>query len=389
MKYLLWLLVLFTAAVAITLASHNAAYVLVVYPPYRIDMSLTLFVGLILLLLLAGYSMMRLLALAVSLPIHARQFRLERDRVKGRELLNEALNAFFEGRYASAERAAVKGMALGESSALHSIIAANSAHELREFEKRDEYLLMSESKDVGDATMRLMATSKFRLDQRDPEGAITALDKLRASGVKSHVGALSLELKAQQQAGRWDKVLDLVRELEKRAAIDVTVAAQLRQQAYLESLKTAKNAQEILAHWKKMPADFKRRGKIAAAAARALIRHDDCSFAQLILADSLNGQWDSELVAVYGDCLAGDVVDQIEQAEKWLNQHRDDAGLLLALGKLCLHQKLWGKAQNYFDASVSIAASEAAYLALAQLAQRLEKADEAQRYRQQAAALKK
>ncbi len=44
MKFLIWLLVLFAAAVAVTLAAHNAGYVLLVYPPYRVEMSLTLFV---------------------------------------------------------------------------------------------------------------------------------------------------------------------------------------------------------------------------------------------------------------------------------------------------------------------------------------------------------
>ncbi|MBW8078800.1 MAG: heme biosynthesis protein HemY [Gallionella sp.] len=389
MKYLLWLLVLFAAAVAVTTAAHNSAYVLLVYPPYRIDMSLTLFVCLILLLLLAGYSMIRLAMMAVTLPTYARRFREQRDHAKSQALLNDALNAYFEGRYAAAERAAVHAMALGDTTSLHPILAASSAHELREFDKRDQYLAMAEGKDAGDATMRLMATTKFMLDQRDPQAALAALEKLRASGVKSHLGALSLELKAQQQAGHWDEVLDIVKELEKRAAIDVTVAAQLRQQAYLESLRAQQSAGDVAACLKKIPAEFRRRGKVAAAAARALIQYGDGVLAQQILADSLNAQWDSELVALYGDCQTGDAVAQIEQAEKWLNQHRQDAGLLLALGKLCTQQKLWGKAQNYLDASVSVSPSHAAYTALGQLAERLGKSEETYRYYQQAMELKK
>ena len=389
MKYLLWVLVLFAAAVAVTTAAHNPAYVLLVYPPYRIDMSLTLFVCMILLLLLVSYSVIRLAMMAVTLPAYVRRFREQRDHAKSQALLNDALNAFFEGRYAAAERAAVHAMESGDPSVLHPILAASSAHELREFDKRDEYLAMAESKDAGDATMRLMATTKFMLDQRDPQAALAALEKLRASGVKSHLGALSLELKAQQQAGHWDEVLDIVKELEKRAAIDVTVASQLRSQAYLENLRAQHSAGDVAACLKKIPAEFKRRGKVAATAARALIQHGDCALAQQVLADSLNAQWDSELVALYGDCQAGDVVAQIEQAEKWLNQHRQDAGLLLALGKLCVHQRLWGKAQNYLDASISVSPSHAAYTALGQLSERLGKPEETYRYYQQAMELKK
>ena len=56
--------------------------------------------------------------------------------------------------------------------------------------------------------------------------------------------------------------------------------------------------------------------------------------------------------------------------------------MMLALGKLCLHHELWGKAQSYLDASNSLKASRAAYTALAQLAVQLQKHEDASRYSQ-------
>ena len=387
MKYLVWILGLFAAAVALTTASHNPAYVLLVYPPYRIELSLTLFIVLLLLTFVFGYGLVRLTIAVLQLPAYVRKFRLERAHAKARELLDEELGAFFEGRYAAAEKAAARAMELGDTSALHPIIAARSAHELREYKKRDAYLSAAEGKTIGDSTMRLMTTSKFLLDQRDPRGALETLQELRDSGVKGHLGAMSLELKAHQQAGNWDEVLNVLDKLEKRASIDATLATQLRQQAWLEKIRQQQDLAGLTACLKNIPADFKRRSKIAATAARALIQLGGCSLAQQMLSDSLNAQWDSELVALYGDCQSNDVVAQIEQAEKWLIQNKQDAGLLLALGKLCLHQKLWGKAQSYLDASNSIAPSHAAYTALGQLADRLGKSDEAFKYYQQAMAV--
>ncbi len=389
MKYLVWILVLFAAAVALTTAAHNPGYVLLVYPPYRIELSLTLFVVLLLLSFVFSYGLARLIISVLQLPTYVRKFRLERAHAKTRELLDEELGAFFEGRYAAAEKAAARAMELGDTSALHPIVAARSAHELREYKKRDAYLAAAEGRTIGDSTMRLMTTSKFMLDQRDPRGALDALQALRDSGVKGHLGAMSLELKAHQQAGNWDEALDVLDKLEKRASIDATMAAQLRQQAWLEKIRHQEDLAGLTSCLKNIPADFKRRSKIAATAARALIQHGGGSLAQQLLTDSLNAQWDSELVALYGDCLSGDRqfnkgAAQIEQAEKWLNQHQDDAGLLLALGKLCLHQKLWGKAKNYLDASCSLAPSHAAYTAQGQLAERLGKSDEAFKYYQQA-----
>ena len=105
----------------------------------------------------------------------------------------------FEGRYATAE-AAARAMEPGEDSGINPIIAARATHELREFDKRDAYLAAAEGKTLDGATMRLMAAAKFNLDQRQPQAALNSLKSLREAGVRGHVGALHLELRAQQQA---------------------------------------------------------------------------------------------------------------------------------------------------------------------------------------------
>ena len=58
----------------------------------------------------------------------------------------DALGAFFEGRYQAAEKSAVQALELGEESGIIPIIAARAAHELREFDKRDAYLAAAEGK---------------------------------------------------------------------------------------------------------------------------------------------------------------------------------------------------------------------------------------------------
>jgi HemY protein len=388
MKYLAWIIGLFAVAVALATLSHNPAYVLLVYPPYRIEVSFTFFISLLLLTFIFVYGLVRMIAGVLHLPGYVRRFRSDRRQAKIRKLLNEELGAFFEGRYADSEKSAKRAMKLGDTADFHHIIAARSAHELREYKKRDAYLSDAEGKKSGDSTMRLVTTGKFLLDQHDTRGALNVLQEIRDSGVKNHLGALSLELKANQQAGNWDEVLNVLYQLDKRAGIDATQLSQLRQQAWLGKIRQQKDLTGLTYCLKDIPADFKRRGKIAAATALALIQYGGDSLAQQLLTDSLNAQWDSELVALYGDCKSGEVIAQIKQAEKWLTHNNQDAGLLLALGKLCFYQKLWGKAQNYLDASISIAPSHGAYTVLGQLAERLGKPAEALKYRQQAMALK-
>lgn len=376
MKFLSWLLGLFALAVALVLAAHNPGYVLLVYPPWRMEMSLSLFAVGLLALLLAALLAARLVSAALRLPEQVRRFRAERAQARRRATVMDALTAFFEGRLATAEKAAGQAIDLGDDTSLTPIVAARAAHELREFDRRDAYLAAA-GNDAHATAMRLMAAAEFSLDQRRPVAALDALKELRKSGARSHVGALRLELRAQQQCNNWDAVLDLAEQLEKREALDATYAAQLRQQAWLEKLREAQDAAALNAAWKIVPAAARLRTRIAEAAAHAFMRLDDFRNARRILTDSLEAQWDSGLAALYGDIAGDDALGQIEQAERWLTQHHDDAGLLLALGKLCLRQHLWGKAQTYLDASISLSPSRAAYMALGQLAEELQKPDEA------------
>ncbi|HQS59217.1 MAG: heme biosynthesis protein HemY [Gallionellales bacterium 35-53-114] len=389
MKFLFWLLALATAAVAIALTAKNPGYVLLVYPPYRIELSLTFFVLGLAGLLVFIYYAMRIIMAVLRLPNYVRSYREQRALNVGRAAMMEALKAFFEGRYAAAEKAAVRAMESGDESGINPIIAARSAHELGETGKRDRYLAGTEGKSVGESTMRLIAQTEFMLDQKQPHRALDSLKEISTSGMHKHIGALQLELKAQQQARNWDGVLNVVAQLEKRSAIGPVVALQMRQQAWMEKLRAeTRDLKTLQTIWKAVPDEFRLRPKLAAIAATNFIKLKDCKSAQQLLTSSLNAQWDSELVALYGECQGSNNVGQIEQAEKWLNVHSDDAGLLLALGKLCMHHGLWGKAQSYLDASNSLAPSHAAYTALAQLAEKLHKTAEAAKYTQRAMELK-
>src|SRR5450759_2163723 len=126
MKYLISILVLFAAAVAISTLLQNTAYVLLVYPPYRIEVSLKLFVVLFLLVFGFGYWLIHLLLATTQLPAVVQKLRIDRAQNNARKLLDVALRAFFEGRYQDAEKAATRAIKHGAVSYTHL-----RAHETR------------------------------------------------------------------------------------------------------------------------------------------------------------------------------------------------------------------------------------------------------------------
>lgn len=382
MKGLFWILALFAAAVGLTLAArYNTGYVLLVQPPYRIELSLNLFLLLLAAGFALGYGLVRLALLTLRLPVQVREFRLRRAREAARQLMLSGLKAFFEGRYAKAERAAAGALEAGESPAINAAVAARAAHELRAFDKRDGYLSKLEQAAPEEKVIRLMAQAEFLLDERSFEEALKLLERLRKEDARQHTAALRLELKAQQQAKNWDAVLDLVEQLKQRDAFDATLVDQLKRNAHRENLKRkALSGEALRTYWQKLPAQYRKEPRIAAVAAQAFFSLGDCAEAQEIIEQALEAQWDTELAALYADCAGGDATRQIERAERWLAHHPQDAALLLMLGRLCARQGLWGKAQSFAEASLSLEPTCTAHLLLADLHEKADRPEAAQRH---------
>jgi HemY protein len=375
-KAALWLLALFFFAVAVTLgALYNSGYVLVVAPPYRIELSLNLLVAVLLALLFIAYFVVRLAVITIRLPTEVRDFRARQRHEKAHAAMMEGLRAYFEGRYAKAERASAAALEMGQSPeavAINAVVAARSAHELRRYSQRDEFIGKAESSRVDETTLRVITHAELLLDERRPEEALKLLASLRETGDRQHTAALRLELKAQQLGRNWAVVLDLLGQLERRNALDMSVITQLRRHAYLEAFKSrTRDPRALKEYWQNIPQSDKKDSKLAAAAATASAALGDCATAHQIIEQSLDDQWDSELAELYGEYPADDAIRQIERAEGWLEWHPNDASLLLALGRLCAHCGLWGKAQNYLEASLSLEPSYTAHLALARLYEKI------------------
>lgn len=384
MKGLFWILAIFGLAVAFTLAGKNSAsYVVLVYPPYRVELSLNLLIAMLSAAFFLSYGVLRLAIHTWRLPAYVRAFRQEQHREKGRQAMMDGLKAFFEGRFVKAEKFASSAMELQESPAINAALAARAAHELRAYPRRDEYLLRAERLAPDEPLVRLITQAELLIEQRQHQSALNVLKTVHELAPK-HLTAMKLELKAQQQAKNWDQVISLVTQLEKRGALEATQAEQLKINAHLENLKRyAQDSQSLKEYWLKIPAEERLISKIAQAAARYFIALDGCQIALEIIEQSLDKQWDSDLIKLYGLCLGKDVVKQIDRAEKWLPSHTHDAALLLTLGSLCTRQELWGKAQNYLEASLAVEPSSEAHIALAKQLEKTQRLDEAcKHYRQ-------
>lgn len=375
----MWVLAVFALAVGLSLAAHlNDGYAILVFPPYRAELSLNLAILLGVAAFTLGYLLLRLVAHTLRLPLYVRAFRVRRRSEKGQAAMLAALQALFEGRYARAEKAAGKAYKLGQAQALNALIAARAAGEMGEIERRDQWLARADSQDTKARGARLAVQASLLLDDRRYDDALAVLRELSASEPK-RISTQRMLMKAHRRLGHWDEVRRLAAALGKRGALPEVAATQLRITAQIEALRQqAGDAAGLAACWQHT--EDKRDARVARTAAQLFIASGDCRRAHEILAQALEAEWNEELILLYAECLGADVLAQIERAENWLKSRPRDRALLLTLGRLCLAQELWGKAQSYLEASLSEEPSRSAHVALAQLYDRIGKPEDANRH---------
>jgi HemY protein len=224
MRSLLWLLAVAGAAVALAVAGRaDSGYVLFFYPPWRVEMSLVFFAVAALASFAALYFLFRLLGGALALPSTVRAWRMRRRRERAHKALAAALQAYYEGRYARAEKAAGIAFESGPSSGVAALLAARAAHQMRDFDRRDRWLERADASGEALQTARLVSRAELALEDRDFASARDALRNLHGAGPK-HVATTRLLLRAERGAGAWDEVLRLASQLSKRDAISPALA---------------------------------------------------------------------------------------------------------------------------------------------------------------------
>jgi HemY protein len=378
MRFALWSIVLAAVAVGIAIfARHSTGYVVIVSAPWRIELSLNLLVFLVIAGYFAFYFLARLVATLIAIPARVQAYRAERVRSRLRQALNDALLAFFQGRYASAEKSAAAALSGDETKGVAAIIAARSAHELGRFSEREQFLDHAKGSAPEVDTARLTTLADLLVSQGRFEEALAVLKDLSARDARN-LRLLRLKLQAEQALREWDEVLDTVGALSKLGGIGPAEASAARRAAHLGNLnRKAQDADALAAYWKQLPSDIRMDAAVAATAARYHLALGGNAEAQAIIEQALEREWSPGLVALYGDAAGTDALPQIERAEKWLRAHARDPALLLALGKLCMRQALWGKAQSYIEASLALEPTHDGHMTLAALMEQIGKPQEA------------
>ncbi len=359
MRTWFWTLFVFIAAVALALVlrDHNGN-VLILVQPWRIELSLTFAVLILLAAFVILHIALRIVTWVAHGPGRIRSWRSLKAQKRDHNLLESGWVNILEGRYEQADKDLTR--LLGKtrshtSKVVAGLASARAAHHLGDPERRDSALKTASAAARNDTRLTeavAVVTAEMYLDDNRPEEAMVLLQPLQDASSR-YFHATRMLLRANQQLGDHERVYELTRLLLRRGAIDPVKA-----QKYIESSGGARLAAAGAERFKPIWNDFRSDEKllpglalVAAKVQTAAGNHDE---AARILENAINAKMDPRFLAAYAQCPPEHVKRRLNKAEVWLKSHPDNASLLSALGTLCLTGELWGQAERYLLQSMRL-----------------------------------
>ncbi len=354
--------------------SHDPGMMIVTMGGWRVDVPL--WFGALALVVL--FALVRALFGLLSGMVRATKFlanlssQFHKNRAK--KLSSRGLVALAEGHWSKAEKYLVQGAEYSDIPWLNYLSAAKAAQELGKDDKRDYYLKRAQKLTPGSEVAVSLTAADLQFKHQQYEQSLETLNQV-SHKAPNHPYMLTLLQKIYLQLHEWDKLKELLPRLKHYHALSNDEYKQIEKTVYFHLLaeKSKGSLEDLKAFWHKMPKECKTEGEIASAYVKALLKSNDPIDAENILRAALKHDWQEELIILYGHLTHPQGQKVLNLAESWLHQHPQSPGLLLTLGRLCEQQQLWGKAQRYFEASLSLKPTPETYAELGSLLEKMNK----------------
>ena len=373
------ILFLFVAAALALLALDNPGYVLIAREPWSIEMTLVVFIALLLISVLGLYTLWNLLVRIWKTPREVADWLRRRNVRRAHASFASGLTHLAEGSWTKAEKQLLSGLRDAEAPLLNYLAAACSAQEQGQTEKRDEYLALAHQHAPDEGLAIGMLQAQLQFQARQYERALASLAQLRVNTPK-HPPALYLMARVYRELRDWESLANLIPELRRAKVANASDIETLEWQAHRELLTLAPPARSgdaLKQAWNAVPNHLRHKPEFVALYARQLIAQGAMDECEALISTALERDWSDELARLYGLTRTSNPAAQLESAETWLQTHPDNPDLLLTLGRLARQSNHDGKARVYLERAVTLQAPLAAHYELGQLLEQLGERDQA------------
>jgi len=349
--------VIFFAVVAGLLAHDDTGYVLFGRGYSTMEMSLTLFLVLLILSYIFGYALLRFIVRSWGMPDQIKHWRSSQQHKKSRKTSLQGLIDLSQGQWKKAERLLIRSVKNSDMPLLNYLSAAKAAQKQNSPERRDHYLALAhESMPEADFSVRL-TQAELQFAHGQNEQALATLVHLHSISPK-HPHIMVLLTRIYQDVKSWKDLKNLLPQLHKHKVFPEKELLGIEKKTYTELIQQVKvdNAGNDVSGlknlWQDISRDLKKDSELIAIYCNKLIQLDDNDEAETILKAAIKKEWNAELVKLYGLVKSSQLEKQLLFAESLSRDHDNNPILLLTLGRLCMYNDLWGKARAYLEASV-------------------------------------
>jgi len=363
---LLWkiIIILLLATGLGILLKKSPGYALFAYREWTVEMPLWAFLVSLFILMVISIIVFNFLILIFSGSGRIRSWWQRRKQVISRYKTSQGLMHLAEGHWQKAEKYLLQGVHRNENPHLNYLAAAKAAEERGALEERDQYLKLALKSSNSELGVRLTEANLQYQHGQLPE-AIATLRLLQEKSPR-HPGVLKLLCTVYQALEDYSSLYALLPVLKKDKILSTVELEKLEIKVYqaLLSKKVNEGLNSVNRFWQSTPRSIQQNKECVAQFAKILMDFGAQEEAEILLRSAIKRQAQDEFFYLYG-VVQSNSKKQLAFIEPFYKQYPHNAVLFLTLGKLCLRNKLWGKARDYLEQSIHFKPSAEAYNELA------------------------
>lgn len=317
----------------------DAGYVMVDIGGWRLEASLLVLVGAVLL----AWLVLWLIFAFFRLPRRTREAWRHHQ-------LETGLLAMAEGDWKRAEKALSRATSGGRSTAGY-LAAARAAQGQARLGHRDQYLDHAGRRFGRRRFVTELARARMLAEEGDHEGALAILEPLHLKRTR-HAGVLRLLLHVYQEMGRWRDVRLLVPALRRAGVVDSTRARSLVALAAARELESASDIGALEASWSELSRATCADPNVVRAFAVQASALGQPGLGEPALRRAIKHDFRPGLLRAYARASEEDLAHRISQCERWRETQPDNAALLLTLGELYERARRFDEAEACLEQSV-------------------------------------
>jgi HemY protein len=347
---------LFFGVGVVALIEIDPGYVLIAYDNYTVETSLWVGTLVLLLFTLLIYALIRLVRKTLGGRVFVSNWLGTRTSRRGVHLTNRGLINYIEGNWSKSRAQLLRGARGNDAPLLNYLMAARASNQLDEADKMREYLGLAEGSETNAGIAVELTQAEMKLARGQFEQALATLVRARRNAGR-HPYVLSLLSKAYRGLEDWPALEELLPDLRKYKVLPEKELTELSGSIHAGLLQRAAENNDSSALnkcWAALPGTVKKESHMIALYCAALIADGSHEEAGKMIARSIKREWSDELVRLYGYVAMGNGAKQLSLAESWLEGQRENAQLLMCLGRLSAANESWGKAREYFELSYKI-----------------------------------